>query len=695
MLFKLSFKNIRKSIRDYAIYFVTLVLGVAVFYIFNAIEAQTSFMMVSTSTADALLGMTQVITVLSVFIAFVLGFLVVYASRFLMKRRNREFALYMILGMRKSAIAAILSIESIAIGILSLAAGLLIGIGASQLMSTLVAQLFEADMTHFAFTFSTNAFFKTILYFGIIMVVVVIFDLIMVGRAKLINLLQTGSRAEKVKMKNPVLCVVFFLLGAGILAYAYWNVTSGLDKLVRIQAIVIPIIMGIVGTFLVFWSVSGFLLTIISKFKKTYYKGLNTFTFRQLSSRVNTMVVSISVICVMLFFTISILSAAFSMRTSLNKNIRELTPVDVDMDKYLLSEGDEESFAEEFPDEADREEARALYALSFGEIFQREGEDLDQFLSDYITVYYYDTADFTMEDAFGSLAGDVRKEFPNLAYSSRQRMMTDEDYNRVAEAFGLEKIELAADEYAIINNAEISSPVWNRVLSGGEEITVFGHTLHPKYPNVIYGFTRLAATQEETGLFIISKEAADPAHCYLEQLLGNYKAADDKERLAVEEHMREFVQRIRENGKYSFNRMNTKEDIRSAAVGLGAVVTFLGLYLGFVFLISGAAILALKALSDSIDSTGRYHMLRQLGAEEKSLNGSLLKQQGLLFLFPLALAIVHSVFGIRFTAMLFSALGVQHTVESMALTAVVLIVIYVGYFIVTYLSSKRIIKEAP
>ena len=196
MLFKLSFKNIRKSIRDYAIYFVTLVLGVAVFYIFNAIEAQTSFLMVSDSTADALKLMVQVITGLSVFIAFVLGFLIVYASRFLMKRRNREFALYMILGMRKGAIAAILSIESIAIGILSLAAGLLIGIGASQLMSTLVAQLFEADMTHFAFTFSSSAFFKTILYFGIIMLVVVIFDLIMVGRAKLINLLQTGSHGK-------------------------------------------------------------------------------------------------------------------------------------------------------------------------------------------------------------------------------------------------------------------------------------------------------------------------------------------------------------------------------------------------------------------------------------------------------------------------------------------------------------------
>jgi len=370
MLFKLSFKNIRKSIRDYAIYFVTLVLGVAVFYTFNAIEAQTSFLMVSESTADALLGLTQVITALSVFIAFVLGFLVVYASRFLMRRRNREFALYMILGMRKTSIAAILSIESIAIGILSLAAGLLIGIGASQLMSVLVAQLFEADMTHFTFTFSSNAFFKTILYFGIIMLIVVIFDLIMVGWAKLIKLLQTGSRAEKVKMKNPVLCLVFFLLGVGILAYAYWSVTKGLESLMEFRSILIPIFLGMIGTFFVFWSVSGFLLMVISHFKKTYYKGLNTFTFRQLSSRVNTMVVSISVICVMLFFTISILSAAFSMRTSLNSNLRELTPVDVDLAKPLLTPDTEELIEEEYSDEKAREAERKYYSINIDDVFK-------------------------------------------------------------------------------------------------------------------------------------------------------------------------------------------------------------------------------------------------------------------------------------------------------------------------------------
>jgi len=300
-----------------------------------------------------------------------------------------------------------------------------------------------------------------------------------------------------------------------------------------------------------------------------------------------------------------------------------------------------------------------------------------------------------MEDAFGKYVDIIREDFPFLAYTSRQLIMTDEDYNRVAEIFGLDKVELAPDEYAVINNAEVSEPIWNMVLSGGETQTIFGHELHPKYPNVIYGFARLASTKEETGLFIVHSEVVDPVYRFRENILGNYNADGDKELRVAEEKLLAAVKQINENEYNPIIMLNTKQDIRSSAVGLGAVVTFLGLYLGFVFLISGAAILALKALSDSIDSTGRYHMLRQLGAEERALNMSLLKQQGLLFLFPLILAIVHSVFGIRFTALLFKTLGVQHTVGSMALTAGVLILIYVGYFIVTYLSSKRIIKEAP
>ncbi len=690
-LARLSLKNVRQSVQDYAIYFVTLVLGVAIFYIFNAIETQTTYQIVSETAADVLKLMTNAITGMSVFVAFVLGFLVVYASRFLMKRRNREFALYMTLGMSKGQVAGILSLESLIIGIFSLAAGLLIGIGLSQVMSILVARLFEADLSRLTFTFSWPAFAKTIIYFGIIMLVVVLSDLIMVGKASLITLMNSGTKAEKVRMKNPVLCVALFILGAAVLIFAYSFVTADLYQLAENRRILLPIFAGIAGTFLVFWSVSGMLLSVVSHIKGIYYKGLNCFSIRQFSSRINTMVVSVTVICVMLFFTIAILSGAFSMRSSLNRGYNDLTPADVNLVMPMSSQ-DHEDAVNEDAENATPEEAHSHSQMTPADALENAGLDPNQVFEGYITVYTYWTMDFTLADAFGSFKEEFEKKYPSLGFGYAQTLMTLSDYNRVAALYGNEPLELGENEYAIVSNTEDYARQWAKVLSAGERITVFGNELIPGYTEPQYGFLEMSASYEETGLFIIPDGAADPAYRSTCMLLGNYRAADDQERMQAEEMLTHALNQVNAQPEENDVFMNSRIDIRSVSIGIGATATFLGLYLGFVFLISGAAILALKALSDCLDSRGRYHMLRQLGADEKAISESLFKQQGLLFLFPLLLALIHSVFGIRFMKNILNQIGIRHTAGSMILTAGILIAIYFGYFLITFFSSRRIIR---
>ncbi|MDE7094035.1 MAG: FtsX-like permease family protein, partial [Oscillospiraceae bacterium] len=184
MLFKLSVSNIRKSLRDYAIYFFTLIIGVSVFYVFNAIGTQAGYLQVMDSRTDVIELLTSVLSSVSIFVAIVLGLLIVYASRFLMKRRNKEFALYLILGMGKGKISAILLIETMIIGIGSLGVGLLVGIGLSQLMSALVVNLFEADMSAYKFSISSEAIGKTVLYFAIMYLVVMIFNSMIITKLK-------------------------------------------------------------------------------------------------------------------------------------------------------------------------------------------------------------------------------------------------------------------------------------------------------------------------------------------------------------------------------------------------------------------------------------------------------------------------------------------------------------------------------
>ena len=153
MLFKLALKNIRKSIKDYSIYFFTLVIGVIIFYIFNALDTQTAMLDVSSSTREIIRLMTTFLSGVSVFVAVVLGALIIYASNFLIKRRKKEFGIYLTLGMSKRKMSAILLAETILVGIISLGIGLLAGIILSQFMSIVVANIFEADMSEFRFVF--------------------------------------------------------------------------------------------------------------------------------------------------------------------------------------------------------------------------------------------------------------------------------------------------------------------------------------------------------------------------------------------------------------------------------------------------------------------------------------------------------------------------------------------------------------
>ena len=210
MLFKLSVKNMKKSFKDYAIYFLTLVLGVAIFYMFNSLDSQQAMLDVSQSTRKMIELMIQMLSFVSVFIAVILGLLIVYANNFLINRRKREFGIYMTLGMGKRQISKIILFETILVGILSLISGLIIGIFASQFMSILVGKLFEADMSKFEFVFSKSACIKTCIYFAVMYVAVMIFNTITISRYKLINLLTAIKKNETIKIKTPMLSILIF-----------------------------------------------------------------------------------------------------------------------------------------------------------------------------------------------------------------------------------------------------------------------------------------------------------------------------------------------------------------------------------------------------------------------------------------------------------------------------------------------------
>ena len=679
MLFKLSLKNISKSIKDYAIYFFTLILGVAIFYVFNAIDDQSVMMKVSSTTAEIIKLMTNILSGVSVFVSIILAFLIVYASRFLIKRRNKEFGVYLTLGMSKKKISLILFIETLIIGIVSLVVGLGIGFLLSQLMSILVANMFEADLTRFQFVFSTNACIKTLIYFSIMYFVVMIFNTINISKCKLIDLMHSNKKSEKIKLKNPLFCTIVFIISCIALGFAYYQVTGGIEKMTNANSIFVPIGVGAISTFFVFWSLSGLLLKIFISMKNTYYKGLNSFTLRQFSSKINTMTFSVTIICLMLFITICVLSSALSMKNSLNKNFIDFSPRDIELSKRCNVNQEESDITD-----IQKENLK----LSIEEAFKKLGFDFNSNLKNIVKFSLYYDDNVTLKSTLGSYHEIANKQYPFLNYSDYIILVKNSDYNNIADSFHLEKVKLEDNEYVVVGNYSSIINIKNEALERNTKITINQKDYYPKYKKAINGFYEMGSQETEAGFIVLPDNALKDEQKIRNQIIADYNGNPDD--------IESTINSITKNNQFYIDygiTINTKKDIREASIGLGAVVTFLGLYLGIIFLISCAAILALKELSESSDNVEKFKMLRRIGVDEAMINKALFRQIGIFFMFPLILASIHSVFGIMFCNNILKTMGVNFNLKSVIITALFIIFIYGGYFFITYICSKNIIKE--
>lgn len=694
MLFKLSFNNMKKSIKDYSIYFLTLVLGVSIFYMFNSLDSQQAMLQVSQSQREIIKLMITMLGFVSVFVAVVLGLLIVYANNFLINRRKKEFGIYMTLGMGRKQISKIILMETIFVGVISLVVGLVIGVFASQFMSVLVAKMFEADMSEFQFVFSKDACVKTCIYFAVMYLAVIIFNTIAVSRYKLINLLNANKKNEQIKIKNPIVSILIFIIGASVLGYAYWKVTADAQSLDRAEKIIPPIMLGIVSTILIFWSLSGFILQIIQKNKKIYLKDTNMFVLRQMNNKINTNTVSMSVICLMLFMTISILSTSLALRNTMQKDLIDMTPVDVNLYKTANLP---ETYTQYGRTITTTKEQREDSKISIQETMINNKFDMDN-LKDVVEIPLYATNEITIEKFFGDKAKEVKAKFPMLSYNTAEQIVKISDYNKIARLYGIQQYELEDDEFMVICDFDSMEQIRNMALSdGNHKLTIAGKEYKSKYNECKEGFIVMSTSHTNTGIILVPDNSPLTEEMKeMSFLAANFNANTDEEKEKIQEMLDSgesgFVQNLNEKG-IKLDGM-TKISIIQSSTGIATIITFIAIYLGIIFLIASSAILALKQLTESSDNKQRYTILRKIGCDEKIINRSLFRQIGIFFGLPMVLAVIHSIFGIQFALETMAGLASKEDlVPSIVATVIIIGIIYGSYFLATYFGSKNIIKE--
>ncbi len=658
-LFRIAAKNIRKSSRDYSVYFMTLVLGIALFYIFNSIGSQDFMETIVSSGNSFVRTFVRMIEAISVGVAVILGILIAYANNFLIRRRKKEFGVYRLLGMSERKVAGILSAETFIVGIVSLVMGLLCGVFGSQLLSVIVIRLFAADVSAYRFTMSAEVIVKTVVYFAVIFVSVMIFNVRTLAKYSLIDLLNAGKKAEKKLIGNPAAAVVLFVLSILLLGFGYIEVGFRAAVLTKYEFIA-SIAAGLAGTFLLFASLSGFLPGALAKRKNFYHRGLNSFVVSQFGNNLGSSVAAFSLISLMLFLSICAFSVGFSMNGYLNRRLADATPVDVTAN----AEGG-----------------------SICEQLKKSGCPADTLLAEYVELPIYNSPSVTMGDSVGKALEEAKQVFFRANWDAPENIVRLSDYNRLERLYGRKPLTLGPGEYAEICDYENMADLIDLAISRGNTFTIGGKELKSGYDAAVGEFVIMSGMADSSGVVVLPDEVIDsdpqeftPAGAYL---CGNYAAGKDDAAFA-EAFNTAF-------GSDAAGYFVTKTNVRASNVSTAVSIVFIVLYIGIIFIITSAAVIALKILSDSMDSASRYDMLLKIGAGRKQREGALFAQLLLNFAAPLIPGLLHSVFALRYAKDLLKALGMTKMLSGSLTAVIIMLLVYGGYFLMTYRVCRRVV----
>ena len=660
MYFKLSLRNMRRSFKDYTIYFLTLIFSISLFYISNSIESQKALLDLSDASKSAFLIVSKVMSIASKFIAIVVGFLIIYANNYLYKRRKKEFGVYMLLGMEKMDISKIIYLENIIIGFMSLVLGIIVGIIGSHLLSLFTATLFEVSLKEFVFIFSKEACIKTVISFVIIYVIIAIFNSKSIKGVKLITLLKAEKKNENIKIENTFVSIAIFLLSLVCIGTAYYIVLdSGIASID--ENLVRSVILGILGTFLLFMSLSKFLLKLFQINKKVYLKDINMFVLRQVSSKINTAFISMSCISLMLFVSICSLSAGLLINKGLSKDLDDLTHHDLTVYDYLGSD--------------------------FYKYFKDSNFDFNKYCSDY---HYYNiySSDIRYSDLLNDDLMESLKNYYPIKENVNIPVMKLSDLNKELNMIGKESISLKSDEYLITSDTGDIIEKLKEIIKNNVSVTINNNNLKLKDELVTDTFNG-ALMKSNLCTLVVNDEIASgfsSSNTFLNIEVNKESG------LSIGE-VEDIIDELKSNYEDSEFYVVSRDDIISNSRGFGISVAYLALYLGITFIIAAAAILAIQQLSESDNNIERYNLLRNIGVDEKTINKSVFMQIGIYFILPLIVSIIHSVVGLKVSkdvVVLFSSKSSMS--DLIIISSLFIVVIYGGYFLATYLGAKNIIK---
>lgn len=727
MLCKLAWGNVRRAGRDYLVYLLTLTLGVTVFYAFNTISMQVDIAGIDEEGLAQVMG--SILGDLTYFLAGVMAFLMVYANNFIMKRRKKEFGLYQVLGMGRGRVATIMALETVIVSVVAFVAGIVLGVGLSQLMTFFTASLFKTQIANFHFFFSVHAFNLTLACMLVMFVLTLLLNLRAVRRTKLIELMGAERRNESIKTRNPWIAIAIFAVGVVFVGVAYYRLlrdgfplTATDSKLQEaMNQFGITTAMVTVGTFALFWGLSGMLIKLLQSLRSVYWRGLNMFTVRQLSAKVNTVCFSMGVIAMLLFLAITSVTCGMSIANVMNENLERYNPVDVSQ-TYVYYTPDTLDYYKEYvnpPDEADRmvlaDTTVDLYPAwhGKGKSADNNGEtgkkvNIADVAGEHVQIDSYLSYPLGGSDPSvtpGEMCKTMGEKLPKAFGGSNADTMglfvtPASQYNKLRQMMGEEPVHIGRDQYLLTCDmgGELVD-LYTKYMADGHALTLGGHTLKPATDKSDEDTAAIAnsAMGSNPGTVVVADELLSQLNLqpYSSSLLVNYKQGMDTTE-ADESIKNTVLDDLLVDGKEpgSWGIFITRSEMYTQAAQMNGLISYLAIYIGFVLVVACAAILSIQQLSNVADGSRSYRVLAQIGCDDRQIRHSVMAQQAVFFLFPLAVGLAHSFVALKVIIEMVSTFGDMSIGGTVGLTCAIFLAAYGGYFLVTYLMSAGMVQAA-
>ena len=729
MLCKLAWGNVRRAGRDYLVYLLTLTLGVTVFYAFNTVSMQVDIAGIKEQGLSELMG--SMLGNLTYFLAGVMAFLMVYANNFIMKRRKKEFGLYQVLGMGRGRVATIMALETVIVSVVAFVAGIVLGVGLSQLMTFFTASLFKTQIANFHFFFSVHAFNLTLACMLVMFVLTLLLNLRAVRRTKLIELMGAERRNESIKTRNPWIAIAIFAVGAVLVGVAYYRLlrdgfplTATDSKLQdAMNQFGITTAMVTVGTFALFWGLSGMLIKLLQSLRGVYWRGLNMFTVRQLAAKVNTVCFSMGVIAMLLFLAITSVTCGMSIANVMNENLERYNPVDVSQ-TYVYYTPDTLDYYKGYkgyvnPSEADRmvlaDTTVDLYPAWHGKDKSADNNDetgkkvdIADVAGEHVQIDSYLSYPFggsnpsvTPSEMCKIMGEKLPKAFGGSNADTMGLFVTPaSQYNKLRQMMGEEPVHIGHDQYLLTCDmgGELVD-LYTKYMAGGHALTLGGHTLKPATDKSDEDTASIAnsAMGSNPGTVVVADELLSQLNLqpYSSSLLVNYKQGMDTTE-ADESIKNTVLDNLLVDGKEpgSWGIFITRSEMYTQAAQMNGLISYLAIYIGFVLVVACAAILSIQQLSNVADGSRSYRVLAQIGCDDRQIRHSVMAQQAVFFLFPLAVGLAHSFVALKVIIELVSIFGNMSIGGTVGLTCAIFLAAYGGYFLVTYLMSTGMVRAA-